>query len=186
MRPLSPREKALIVIAAAALILVVYLFALLLPMQERSRDLARQEASLREQIAAGERMYREGQTANGEIAALRAEVENLSFPQPDVKVGTVRILEGLASEVKVTITSIRPGEPESVDGAIRYPVTLKLETQFGKAIRLLYELEQPGRRLWVEGLEITSARQTGDLLQVTVYVAAYQRAKESEAKSVEA
>ncbi len=186
MRPLAPREKLLVAIAASALLIVVYLFALLLPVRERGRELARQEGSLREQISAAEKMYQEAEAANGEIIALRDEIDDLLFPKPDARVGMVRAVEQLATEMKVTITSIRPGEAESVEGAIRYPLTLKLEADFGKAARLLYELEQPSRRLWVEGVEITSARQTDMTLQITVYIEAYERTEESEASHVEA
>ncbi len=186
MRPLTPREKLLIAITASVLIIVVYLFALLLPVREQARELARQEASLQEKIKAAEQMYREAEAANGEIMALRAELANILFSKPDARVGMVRAVEQLATEMKLTITSIRPGEAEAVEGAIRYPLTLKLEADFGKAARLLYELEQPSRRLWVEGVEITSARQTDQTLQITIYIEAYERAKESEAEHVEA
>lgn len=178
MRPLSLREKSLIAIAASALIVVVYLFALLLPAREQGRQLARQESMLQEQIAAADKMYREAEVANGEIIALRAELDNLLFSKPDVKIGMVREVEQLASETKVTLTSVRPGEVESVAGAVRYPLILKFEADFGTIARFLYELEQPSRQLWVEGVEITSARQSNDKLQVTVYIEAYEWTKE--------
>ncbi|MCJ7797041.1 MAG: type II secretion system protein M, partial [Thermoleophilia bacterium] len=97
--------------------------------------------------------------------------------------GMVGEIEKLSKELGVTLTSIRPGEVESADGSTRHPVTLKVEADLGKIVRLLYELEQPSRRLWVEGMEIASPRQTEGKLTGTVYVAAYSPLPESEAEN---
>jgi hypothetical protein len=93
----------------------------------------------------------------------------------------VREIEKLSKELGVTVTSFRPGQSESADGSTRHPAVFKVDADLGKIVRLLYELEQPSRRLWVEGVEVAAARQGEKTLTATIYVAAYSPARESEA-----
>jgi hypothetical protein len=63
------------------------------------------------------------------------------------------------------------------EGAVKYPATFQVEAGFSDLVRLMFELEQPERRLWVEGVEISADRQVGGRLQATFYVAAYAEAE---------
>jgi Tfp pilus assembly protein PilO len=183
MRQLTPREKVIVSIGAAALVVFAYGFLLLLPARRALSGAVSQQAEYRDQLSQAERMYREAIAARGEIAGLRGQSQSLMCPWPDVMSGMVGEIEKLSKELGVTLTSIRPGEVESADGSTRHPVTLKVEADLGKIVRLLYELEQPSRRLWVEGMEIASPRQTEGKLTGTVYVAAYSPLPESEAEN---
>jgi hypothetical protein len=185
MRQLTPREKIIVSIGAAALVVFAYGFGLLLPARRAVAGAVSQQARYREQLTEAERMYREAMAARGRIAGLRQQSQSLMCPWADVESGMVGEIEKLSKELRVTVSSIRPGETESADGSTRHPATLKVEADLGRIVRLLYELEQPGRRLWVEGVEIASPRQTEGRLSATIYVAAYAPARESEAENAE-
>lgn len=180
MRRLSRRERGLIAAAVAALVIFVYAFGLLLPMRDRAQKLAQQEASLDRKIAEAERMYRGVPELVADIARLRRQVDRLMFQAEETPVAMVQELDGLASDLGMTVTSVDPGDPEQVAGCVRYPMTLKVDSDFASLMRLLYALEQPEHRLWVEGVEITSARRGAGELGATFYVAAYAAGKESE------
>jgi len=186
MRQLAPREKVVVGIGASALVLFVYAFGLLLPARRALTGAVSQQAQYREQLSEADRMYREAMAARGQIATLTEQSQSLMSPWPDVMSGMVGEIERLSKELGATVTSIRPGETESADGSLRQPATVKVEADLGKVVRLLYELEQPSRRLWVEGVEIASPRQADDKLTATVYVAAYSPLPESEAENAPA
>jgi Tfp pilus assembly protein PilO len=186
MRQLTPREKAIVGVGAAAVVIFAYLFGLLLPARRAAASIAQQQTEVRDQLDQAERMYHDAMSAQTKIASLKKQSQDIMFPAADVQSGTVREIEKLSKELDVTVTSIRPGDPESADGSTRYPTVIRVEADLGKIVRLLYGLEQPNRRLWVEGAEITSARQTGATLQATIYVAAYKPSRESEAPNVKA
>ncbi len=186
MKRLSGREKAIVGVAAAAVVVFVYLFALLLPARRAVANSAQQQADLRDQLEQATRMYREASTAERKIADLNKRVSEIMFPAADVQSATVSTIQSLSKELGITVTSIRPEDPEISKEFTRYPTAVKVEAEIGKIARMLYELEQPNRRLWVEGVEITSAKQTGSTLQATIYVAAYRPPRESEAPDAEA
>jgi Tfp pilus assembly protein PilO len=186
MRQLTPREKVIVSIGAAALVVFAYGFGLLLPARRARAGAVSQQAQYREQLNEAERMYREAVAARGKIAGLRERSQSLMCPWSDVMSGMVGEIEKLSKELGVTVTNIRPGETQSADGSTRHPATVVVEADLGKIVRLLYELEQPSRRLWVEGVEISSARQTEGKLTATVYVAVYSPLPESEARNAEA
>jgi Tfp pilus assembly protein PilO len=181
MRQLTPREKVVLVIGAAALLIFGYVFGILAPAR---RSLARTRgelAQLTDQLDQARRMYEDALAARQQIGALKQQSQALMFPSADVQSGMVREIEKLSKELGVTVTSIRPGEAESADGSTRHPAVLKVDADLGKIVRLLYELEQPSRRLWVEGVEVAAARKGENTLTATIYVAAYSPARESEA-----
>jgi len=186
MRQLSARERRLLPIAAVALILFVYVAGLILPLNDRSKGLAEELEMLKGQTERAEMMYAAAETAASDIAALREQTQALMFLEGDVRVGMVRELESLARQTKLSITSIRPEEPQSTDGAIKYPATVKVEADFSELVRLMFDLEQPDRRLWVEGVEISAPRRGEEKLQATFYVEAYTQPAESEDTDAEA
>jgi Tfp pilus assembly protein PilO len=185
MRQLTPREKIIVAIGAAALVVFAYGFALLLPARRALAGAVNQRDQYRRQLDDADRMYREAAAARGKIAALRQQSHSLMSPWPDVVSGLVAEIEKLSKELGVTVTSIRPSETDSADGSTRQPATVKVEADLGDIVRLLYELEQPSRRLWVEGVEITSPRQGEGKLTATVYLAAYSPLPESEARDAQ-
>lgn len=180
MRQLSHRERRLVIIAAAALILFVYVAGLILPLSGKSRALTEELELLRGQTERADMMYAAAETAVSDISALRQHSQELMFVEGDVRVGMVRELEVLARQAKLAITSIRPEEPQSTEGAVKYPATVKVEADFADLVRLLFDLEQPDRRLWVEGVEISAPRRGEEKLQATFYVEAYTPPDESE------
>lgn len=186
MRQLSARERRLLLIAAAALVVFVYVAGVILPLGNRSKELSQELELLKGQAERAEMMYAAAETAASDIAALREQTEALMFVEGDVRVGMVRELESLARQAKLTITSIRPDEPQSIDGAVKYPATVKAEAEFSELVHLMFDLEQPSRRLWVEGVDISAPRRGEAKLQATFYVVAYAKPQESEEKDVEA
>ncbi len=184
MRQLSPREKVIAAIGLAVAVIFGYLFILLLPARRASADMASQQAQLQDQLERANQMYKSALSAADEIAKLKKQSQDLMFPAADVQSGMVSEIEKLSKELMVSVTSIRPGDPEKTDGAMRYPSVIKFEADLGKIVRVLYELEQPNHRLWVEGVEITSARQAGGILSATIYVASYAPSRESEGVNV--
>lgn len=186
MRQLSLRERRLLLIAAVALVLFVYVAGLILPLGNRSKGLTEELELLRGQAERAEMMYAAAEAAVTDIAALREQTQALMFLEGDVRVGMVRQLESLAREAKLSITSIRPEEPQSADGVMKYPATVKVEADFSELVRLMFDLEQPDSRLWVEGVEISAPRRGEEKLQATFYLATYMQPDESEDPDAEA
>ena len=177
MRQLSARERVLLAVGAVALVGFVYIFGLLLPVRDRAGKLAHTEALLCAKIEDAARIYQETAGIEADIAAVRAQTAELMFPAADVRVGVMREIDRLASELGLTVTSVRPEEAEPVAGSLKHPTTFRVESDFGRLMRLLYELEQPTHRLWVAGLEISPGRKGSDQLQARFYVAAYTPAR---------
>lgn len=186
MRQVSAQDRRLLLIGAAALLVFAYVFGVLLPLHAKARELASEQESLSGLIERAQMMYKAAQAAQAEIARLAGQTEELMFPEGDVRVSMVRQLESLAEETGLTITSVQPEEPQSVDGSVKYRATFKVEASFSELIRLMFELEQPTRRLWVEGIEISADRQAGAQVQATFYIAAYGQAMGSEGADAQA
>lgn len=187
MRRLSTRERFLVTFGGVALVGFALVFALILPMADRARSLARDEAALRDAIAEAAKMYEAAPAIRADVESLRAQVARLMFPRENVKVEVVREIDRLASELDLRVTNVRPpGEPESVADCVRYTMSFKAESTFAKSVRLLYELEHPERRLWVEEVDIGRGREAGVELQIDVQVAAYVPTKAGEEDDVEA
>jgi len=186
VRQFSVRERRLLPVAAVALILFVYVAGLILPLSNRSKDLTEELELLKGQTERAEMMYAAAEAAASRIADLRERTQALMFLKGDVRVGMVRELESLAGEANLSITSIRPEEPQSTEGAMKYPATVKVEAEFSELIRLMFDLEKPDRRLWVEGVEISAPRRDEEKLQATFYIEAYTQPDESEETDAEA
>jgi Tfp pilus assembly protein PilO len=186
MRPLASEHRRLLVIGAAAFIVFFYLLVVLMPLSARGRELSSERESLNGAIERAQMMYEAAQGALDDVAALREEIDSLIFPEGNVPVNMVRRLERLAADTGLTITSIRPERPEMIDGAVRHPATFKLEADFSDLVLLMFALERPGRRLWVEGVEISAGRQARGRLQATFYVAAYAESEEGEVEDGQA
>lgn len=184
MRSLSARERVLLAVGVVALVVFLFSVGVVLPMRNGAAKLAATEHSLSGRIQQATRMYLEASDLVQEIASLRRELRGVMFPDQDVIVGMMRKIDRVASELKVRVASIRPGETEPLGGALKYPVTVTVECEFPQLVRLLYELERSEQRLWVEGVEITSGRQEAGQLQANIYLAVYSYAegrKEEEA-----
>ena len=187
MRRLSARERVLIIIAGAALIGFVLAFGVIVPMGRRAAELARNEAGYREVIAEADSMYKAVPTVEAEIADLRSETARLMFAQQEAKSAVVHEIDKLAAEAGIRLTRITPpGDPEPTAGCLKYSASFTADASFAEAIDLLYKLERPDRRLWVEGVEIISARGAGNELQVKVQLAVYVPIEAGEEDDAEA
>jgi len=187
VRRLSRRERFLVMVAGVAVVGFALVFAVILPMADRARSLARDEAVLRDAIAEATKMYEAAPAIRADVEGLRAEVARLMFPRENVKVEVVREIDRLASKLGLRVTNVRPpGEPESVADCVRYTMSFKADSTFAKSVQLLYELEQPECRLWVEEVDIGRGREAGVELQINVQVAVYVPAKAGEEEDVEA
>ncbi len=185
MKQLGPEHRRLLGIGAAALIAVLYVVGLLLPLNAKTRELSSEMESLKGAVERSQMMYHAAQAAESDVAALQEDMRALMFPDGDVRVSMVRELERLAAETGLTITSIRPEQPERAGGAMKYPATFRVEAAFSDLVLLMFELEQPARRFWVEGVEISADRKGQAKLQATFYVAAYAQFEEDEAEDAE-
>lgn len=187
MRGLSGRERFLVIIAGVAVVVFALAFGVILPMAGRARTLADEEAALRRAIAEAAEMYESAPVMRAEVEEMRATAARLMYPRENVEVAVVREIDGLASELGLRLANVRPpGEPASIADCTKYTMTFKADATFAKAVRLLYELERPERRLWVEEIDIGRSREAGVELQVSVQVAAYIPAEEDEDDDVEA
>jgi hypothetical protein len=187
VRRLSPRERFLIAVAAAALIGFGLVFGLILPMAGRAATLARDEAEYREIIAEAASMYAAVPAIEAEVGDLRSEAARLMFPREEAKVAIVHEIDELAAEVGIRLIRVMPpGDPEPAAGCLKYSASFRADSSFAEAIDLLYKLERPDRRLWVEGVEIISARGAGDELQVNVQLAVYVPIEAGEEDDAEA
>ncbi len=186
MRQMSAQDKRLLLIGAAAVVVFAYVFGLLLPLHAKARELASEQESLSGLMERAQMMYSAAQAAEADLAELASQTHELMFPEGDVRVSMVRQLESLATETGLTITRVRPEEPQSIEGSVKYRTTFTVEASFSEVVRLMFKLEEPTRRLWVEGVEISADRQAGDRVQATFYVAAYGRTPESEGADAQA
>ena len=187
MRRLSARERVLVIIAVAGLIGFVLAFGVVVPMARRAAELARNEADYRELIAEADSMYKAAPAIEAEIAGLRSETARLMFSAEDAKVAVVHEIDELADDADIRLTRVTPpGDPEPVAGCLKYSASFTADASFAEAIDLLYKLELPDRRLWVEGVEIIAARGAGNELQVKVQLAVYVPIEAGEEDDAEA
>jgi hypothetical protein len=187
VRRLSPRERFLIAIAGAALLVVVLVFGVVLPMVGRGAKLARDEAEYRAIVAEAASMYEAVPAVEAEVAELRSEAARLMFPREEAKIAVVHEIDELAAEVGIHLTRVvPPGDPEPAAGCLKYSASFRAESTFSQAIDLLYRLEQPDRRLWVEGVEISAGRGSGAELQINVQLAVYVPVEAGEEDDAEA
>ena len=187
MRQLSQRERMLVLFAALALIGFILVFVIGLPMRNRSLSLARDVDNLRHEIAQAKSLYAQMPEIQTEIQELRARAAGLMLEKSNVKVEVVHEIDRLTSDLGMSVTGVTPpGDAEPVSGCLKYTASFRADSSFSEIVRLLYKLEQPSRRLWVEGIEITPGRKGGEALHVDVHVAVYVPAPESEEQDAEA
>jgi Tfp pilus assembly protein PilO len=180
MRTLTQQQKQGLGIAVGAAVLLGYFLLLLLPAQRAAGKASRELLRTTTQLTEAEQMYRESLAAKTELAELRKQATSAYLTAPDIQASAIKEIERLTRELNITLVSIRPGEMETKDGSSKHPIEIKLESDLGRIVQFLYDLEKPERRLWVEGVEITSAKQTGDTLSATVYLAVYEPAPEGD------
>lgn len=177
---LSRRELAIALVGLFVVVAFLLLFAVALPMRDRARKLADQARASRRQIDEAAQVEKRRPAVEREIASLQSKVDAVLRPGAEVTPALVRDIEKLCERMGVRMIRVRPEEPAPAGGCMRYPVMFEVESTDDQAVRLLYELEQPQERLWVEGVEIGTARGAAGKLRTVVHVAAYGRAPESE------
>jgi hypothetical protein len=180
MKDLTGRERLLLAVALIAIVVFVYLYALAIPLHTRASGVARDERTLATRMAAAAGMYDDTANVTDEIAALRLRAGEMLRTESDVPVAVMRRLDALASEAEVVLTDVRPLEAEPLGDLIRYPTTVKIKSDFPHLVRLLYEIQRPEHRLWVEEVQISAGRSGGDELDTTLRVTAFTPAPESE------
>jgi len=169
----SAREQVLLALALIAATVFALAFFVFLPMGDERRGLEGEARELTERIKQAEKMYREQAAIEGEITRLRAEGRELFMPGKEIVPSVMRDISQLSSDLGLRLTSIRPDEPESIQNSVRYPLTFRVEADFAHIVRLLYEIEQPPHRLWVEGIEIGPGPRGQAEPSALVHVATY-------------
>jgi len=179
MRRASRRERLLIALGLVVLIGLALGFFVVVPMRDSSRALAREEQSLEAKIEEALRMYQQLPAATEEAKQLRAS-ETAAFRPgaEDMTPQVVREISQLTTDLGLALTSVIPGEPESLESATRYPITFHVESGLAPIVRLLYELEQRPRQLWVEGVAISPGPRGGSQFLAVVNIATYGLAPE--------
>jgi hypothetical protein len=179
MNTMTGRERWLLAAAVAAAVVFVYIVWLVMPLRSRADSVAREYEALNAGIGAAERMYEATRGMPEVLEKLRAQSVAQLFSDPDVPMAVMRQLDTLASDVGIVVASVVPEEPELIDGLTRYPTLFKIETDFPSLIRLLYEIERPEQRLWVEAVRINRGRGNAKL-QAEIRAAAFAPAPEGE------
>jgi Tfp pilus assembly protein PilO len=174
MRGSRLRERTVLIAAGAALAGFLLVFFVVLPMRDTAKNLSGQIRTFSAAIDEANKMYRQMPAAEEEAKQMRAETAKLFMPENvEVTPSLVREIAQLNSDLGINLNSIRPAEPEPVGNGVRYPVSFRIEADFPHIVRLLFELEQPPHRLWVEGIEITPGARGASGLSALVHVASY-------------
>jgi hypothetical protein len=169
-----PRARAPLIIAVGALALFLLILFVALPMRDTAKNLSDQIGALTAKIDKAVQMYRQMPAAQEEVKQLKARTAAQFRPDnPDVTPDVVREIGQLTDDLGLSMSSIRPAEPEKVGNGVRYPFTFRVETDFPHIVRLLYELEQQPHRLWVEGIEVNPGGRGSAQLTALIHVAAY-------------
>jgi Tfp pilus assembly protein PilO len=179
MKLMGTRDRWLFVLLIAAAIVLIYVVFLIMPLQARAGRLTQEVDTLTTKIQEVASMYAEMPSMIEEVRGARARAAEQLFSEPDVPMAVMRQLDALASDLGLVVASITPQEPELVDGIMRYPTLFKVETDFAHLVQLLYEIEQPKQRLWVEAVRISTER-GGAKLQAEIRTSAFAPAPESE------
>ncbi len=173
MRKMSRRDRILLGVWAAGLVIAALAIGVARPMQKRWSSLKRDIASLQKSISEAEAMYRETPAVEAEAAQLGAVVNTLSRPSDEVGPAMIREIDQLTRELGVQLLTLRPGDVKDLDVCKKHTAVFEVESDFGRMTRLLYRLEEPPLRLWVEGVEISSDRTPENKVRAKVSVAAY-------------
>jgi len=173
MKRMSSRDRTLLITAGVAIVAFAFTFGIALPSADRMADLSRDLDDLRDKLAQAEEMYAQAPAIEREIAASQAALSALAHPEGEIIPGIVREIESRATELGLTVSSIRPTQPVPTDACLRYPITIEVEADCDRIVKLLYELEKEGSRLWVEGVEVNAERGAAGALRTTVNIAVY-------------
>lgn len=186
MKRMSSRDRSLLIAGGAAIAVLAVVFGLALPSADRMGDLSHEIRELRSKIERAAEMYAEAPAVRREIGASQEALSALAHPEGEIMPGIVREIESRAAQLGLTLLSIRPTEPMPTDGCLRYPMTVEVESNCERIVKLLYELERTGSRVWVEGVEMSAERGSAGDLRATVNLAVYTLLPLSEESSDEA
>ncbi len=173
MRKLSGRDRILLTAWLAGLVLLALVIGVARPMHARWRGLKKDIATLRQSIAVATAMYRETPAVETEVAELAQIVSTLSRPADEVGPAMIREIDRLTGELGVQLLTLRPGDVEDLDVCRKHTAVFEVESDFPRIVRLLYRLERPPLRLWVEGVDLTSDRTPENKVRAKISVAAY-------------
>ncbi len=183
MKPLSRRDRVLVVVWVAAVVVLAVVVGLVLPMRGRWVRLNDDVLRLQQQIAKAAAMYRQTPEMRIEVEQLRETAQALSRPDSDIGPVMIRQVDQLAKAMAVRLLSIRPGEPETLEGCTKHTAVFEVEGDFEGVARMLYDLERPPLQLWVEGVVIGSDRTAESAVRATVSVAVYTLRSGSEKRN---
>lgn len=173
MKRMSSRDRALLITAGAAIAAFAFTFGIALPSADQMADLSRDIGELKSKLARATKMYAQAPAIESEIAASQEALSALAHPEGEIIPAIVREIESRAADLGLTVSSIRPAEPVPTDGCLRYPIRIEVEANCDRVVKLLYELEKEGSRLWVEGVEVNAERGATSALRTTVNIAVY-------------
>jgi Tfp pilus assembly protein PilO len=173
VKRLSARERVLLVAAGGTLIILVLVFAVMLPMLDRGVTLTARTRQLSARMERALSVYRTMPQTEKQLAALREEIGRVVRGETAAAEEVVRDIDHLTADLGLRLESLRPGKAERVSGCVRYPATFDVVSGYASIVRLLYALEQPEHRLWVEAVKISPSGGSENELRASVRVVAY-------------
>jgi Tfp pilus assembly protein PilO len=174
MRRLSARERGVVAVGIGVVAIFLVGFLVVRPMRRRAATLSRQAATFAARLTEARHMYEQIPAVRQVVTKLQTEVAQQFRPrQAEVVPDVVREIVELNRDLGLRLTSVRPSEPEALGQCLKYPINFRVEASFPQLARLLYEIEQPPRQLWVEGVEIGPGGRGGQELSASVHVATY-------------
>ena len=182
MRRLSRRDRVLLAIWAAVVVVLALVIAVALPMRMRWKTLDGEVLSLQRTIAEAAAMYRQAPELTKEIKELGDTARALSRSGKEVGPTLIKEVDQLTKDLGIRLLSVRPGEPQTLEQCRKHTAVFEVECDFAGVARMLYELEQPPHPLWVEGVEISSDRTAENEVRAKVSVAVYTLRSASEKK----
>jgi Tfp pilus assembly protein PilO len=86
--------------------------------------------------------------------------------------------QAAAKTAGLTLTDLKPDQPESIAGLRRVPVQITLSAAFPRVVRFLYELEQKNPRVRVDSLRIVSGDTRSERLDLELRLVSYVKGEE--------
>lgn len=167
----SPRERVLLVLGAASVIVAVWLAlspgtgpsGKLVPAAEARR---KYDAALAEKLA-----------LQAEADRLRPALASMTFEEPPEVVvpRVVGQLQGLAKQSGIHLREVKPLRSRRVASLVKVPVSVRFSCPFAQTVPFLYRVEDPAGKLTVEKLNMSTSDPAARLVEVEANIALFTR-----------
>lgn len=159
---------------AAVVLLVVWYAALFRPqtnerrrLEERLAHIEQEEGNLRHQLSRLRRLAASGESQEAQLARLH----DLIPPQPELA-EFILAANDAAVRAGVRWVSVTPGPPAPAGGFTAIGVNIQVEGGFFPIVRYLRHLEDLGRLIVIDSLQLGAKAQAGAVPELTATMAA--------------